>query len=1732
MSFLSNKFRLETKSLEQQVAKFMTNNNDINLIIAPDNSNLEYSMIGANNYSNIQAYVRLTSNGILNTIAEFNDCNINFYRDTIVRGNLIVDGYILALGLNVVLDKDDLHTNLYNTNINVTSNVLAQKYIKLIDEHVTTTSNIIINEILQAYSNVYVVGLDILSSNTSEDAASLLNLQNVFDDTKFDIRLNTKTVDSLQQGSANKYIINDKYDDNELIINGILWTSNIQSGSNVYVDTANIMSYSGDGSYITNIYIGDGTTNSLLEGSNLFYRSSYVGDLCDASNLFTSNYIQLQDTQIQSSLIFNTSNYIQYASNEIQRYMVVEYQNLSNYISCNVYYNIQDTKQQNLGNISSNYPVIKINNINQTPVLISGNDYYFAFTNTSSLNTIIFNQDTKCQLFMIGGGGGAGFEGNSGGGGGAGAYYYNDNFTFASGTYTFNIGAGGVVEGGQAATNGGDTFIQTNNTDILVNGLQLRCKGGGRGGSKKTNATAGGNGGCGGGGVGYGITDAVNMYIFNGGTTNNTGTVGSGNNGGYGKQHEPSFSLGGGGGGGIGGIGQNGTEEGGNGGTALVFSIKGYEEVYGGGGGGGEWSGLPTVDEPAGSGGGAYLSNGTYVKVGGDAKGLAPVNSSGVSNTGSGGGAGGNGSAGIIIIRYTLSQFDITTSATIQSNIIQTADTNMSNLTSSTYTNQMASIMNISNILADNILKNFQTTTTSILNTSNVATNYLNNMNSLINTSNDTNANQIIQYMYNIFANISNTINIGSNFIENAIDIKESDINDYLVFTSNNILNKINIEYISLSNLVFLNSNIETAFMHSNIQGLSNMVTNASNSQLIYMNSSIQNLSNYEYTKTVTIDTLFSNLATFTRRNIQNASNYITILNDLFRTNNTNQYVNIITFNDNTFNSVTSTFANGLDAQSNLSYNTLKNTSNTITNRISSLNTNLIPEGSSNFYYKEYKFNEFFDTLDYNKIANGTSNRFIVNNTYNSNLFVSATLSASNMTIYGNLSTINTNVYQSGSSLINGSNIVNLQISQMNNLSDILHILNVNQNTILLIKGNNKVGINTNNPLYELDVAGSIRGHKFIGNGIGIIDANLSDKQTKDLAEGSNLYYTDERVATIADASNLNMSNYIFNISNVLFQSFVQTINTSNYIQQTNIKLNVDIDSHSTNISNYVMMYSNINTTNIIHDNQNISNYVVFNSNQFMQTLNNLILNQQNYRVTTSNNIIYDIHTNHTALSNMIMHLSYELLNHVNWSNIYGSNEILSNSNILSKQMTEYAIELNQSNYMFLTCNNILGSLYILNYNISNYVNYASNMINNNVTVFDVNINNYVSFSSNNVIFFTSNLLDDLRLLKNTYTLTDITDSNVINTINKIKTNRWQEPSNYNSLTNQYIYYDEGNIGIGNTVPYGASLEILTNTSYHSLKTNNPIWTNMGTISSSDERIKRNLKDIEDQNALRQILAIEPKQYNYIDIEKSGENIYGFIAQQVKSVCPIAVSLQTEAIPNINIFGNLTNSIIRINKYQKDLSVIQSNVTVVIIDSHGIKYREVVEYVIGYDNDFFSFKIYNTSMIADSTVFVYGTLVDDYHALDKSYIYTLNICALQDLHRRYQYALTSLNVFDNYENILTSNILRLSNDMNMIEESIKGISFETIESRQMSLKDNIYILQNITSNLIENINTYQDAMWYNVQSNLSIIQKENDDLMIMNTALLNEHNDLKDKIRNYTNEITTIKSIMQINNIV
>ena len=47
----------------------------------------------------------------------------------------------------------------------------------------------------------------------------------------------------------------------------------------------------------------------------------------------------------------------------------------------------------------------------------------------------------------------------------------------------------------------------------------------------------------------------------------------------------------------------------------------------------------------------------------------------------------------------------------------------------------------------------------------------------------------------------------------------------------------------------------------------------------------------------------------------------------------------------------------------------------------------------------------------------------------------------------------------------------------------------------------------------------------------------------------------------------------------------------------------------------------------------------------------------------------------------------------------------------------------------------------------------------------------------------------------------------------------------------------------------------------------------------------------------------------------------------------------------------------------------------------------------------YSFKIKDINYLNDK-IFVYGTEVSDFHVLNKEYINTLNVCAVQELHRK------------------------------------------------------------------------------------------------------------------------------------
>jgi len=163
---------------------------------------------------------------------------------------------------------------------------------------------------------------------------------------------------------------------------------------------------------------------------------------------------------------------------------------------------------------------------------------------------------------------------------------------------------------------------------------------------------------------------------------------------------------------------------------------------------------------------------------------------------------------------------------------------------------------------------------------------------------------------------------------------------------------------------------------------------------------------------------------------------------------------------------------------------------------------------------------------------------------------------------------------------------------------------------------------------------------------------------------------------------------------------------------------------------------------------------------------------------------------------------------------------------------------------------------------------------------------------------------------------------------------------------------------------------------------------NVGSLTNpSDSRIKKDIEDINDDTALTKLLLIRPTTYNYIDEEcnKGFGKVYGFIAQQIKEIIPEAVPIIQYIIPNIY-------KSCLINNKREVYHSIPSNIpidTEVKIRGSDYKIKEIYEDYFVIDKD-----------IETEEAFVFGYSVEDFHTLNKDYIFTLNVCATQELHRR------------------------------------------------------------------------------------------------------------------------------------
>lgn len=182
----------------------------------------------------------------------------------------------------------------------------------------------------------------------------------------------------------------------------------------------------------------------------------------------------------------------------------------------------------------------------------------------------------------------------------------------------------------------------------------------------------------------------------------------------------------------------------------------------------------------------------------------------------------------------------------------------------------------------------------------------------------------------------------------------------------------------------------------------------------------------------------------------------------------------------------------------------------------------------------------------------------------------------------------------------------------------------------------------------------------------------------------------------------------------------------------------------------------------------------------------------------------------------------------------------------------------------------------------------------------------------------------------------------------------------------------------------------------------------------SDTRIKKDIIDIDDNEALIKLRLIKPKKYKYKEnITRTSDEVYGFIAQEVKTIIPNSVGYQKEYIPNFYCMGDIELIDSETNKYSVTLlnditfdSLTDQN------QSHKVKFygENNVFYegtVISYENKILIVEldkkyILSTDVNFSNKIFVYGQQIDDFNVLKKDAIWTIATAALQEVDRQQQ----------------------------------------------------------------------------------------------------------------------------------
>jgi hypothetical protein len=213
------------------------------------------------------------------------------------------------------------------------------------------------------------------------------------------------------------------------------------------------------------------------------------------------------------------------------------------------------------------------------------------------------------------------------------------------------------------------------------------------------------------------------------------------------------------------------------------------------------------------------------------------------------------------------------------------------------------------------------------------------------------------------------------------------------------------------------------------------------------------------------------------------------------------------------------------------------------------------------------------------------------------------------------------------------------------------------------------------------------------------------------------------------------------------------------------------------------------------------------------------------------------------------------------------------------------------------------------------------------------------------------------------------------------------------------------------------------------------IWAKSDIFSSSDQRIKTNIVNLNADKMINVFRHLRPVSFDYIDPMKNyNKKHFGFIAQEVNEILPEGISLNTDVIPNNMMKGEIDHkskieTSFTLKPTDTDITLqylLLTTDTPLIFDiSNSYSSADTYKFKIyGGDKwtkeqDIYIRSEYNVTddkytyviglkkeaydtVITESTLFVYGQYVNDLHILDHDTIYTVATAALQEVDRQQQ----------------------------------------------------------------------------------------------------------------------------------